>query len=364
MSGTSMDAVDACVVRFVDDRLDLIRYQQFPFAGGLAAALNAIGPHSSLDETFRLHAILGLEFAEAALGVMKLCGIEARDVAAIGCHGQTVLHRPSANPPFTVQLGDPNRVAWRTRIMTIADFRGMDIAAGGQGAPLAPAFHAQCFARESAPRVVVNIGGIANISVLPPAGRKDVSGFDTGPGNTLMDLWARQHHGEPFDAEGRWARTGRPDPGLLRHLLEDPYFGAAPPKSTGRDLFNMDWLRDRGSSRLAALKPEDVQATLLELTGETIAAAIERNAADIDEVVICGGGARNLYLLERLSSRLARRRVFTSEELGIDPDSVEACMIAWLAKLRLNAECVDLTGITGASKPAVLGSIYMTGGEG
>jgi anhydro-N-acetylmuramic acid kinase len=275
-------------------------------------------------------------------------------VRAIGSHGQTLRHRPGGTHPFTLQLGDPSVLAERCGIDVVADFRRADVAAGGQGAPLLPAVHAMLLGTPGQTRVVLNLGGIANITVLGADG--SVRGFDTGPANGLLDAWCQRHRGQPFDRDGAFATSGAPDPQLLQALLADGYFNLPPPKSTGREHFHLAWLD--AHPRVAALAPADVQASLLALTVRSIAEAIERHAGDAGEVLVCGGGVHNPLLMRRLAERLAPRSLRSTADFGVDPDYLEAIAFAWLARQRLLGLPGNLPAVTGARGPRLLGAIY------
>jgi anhydro-N-acetylmuramic acid kinase len=302
-------------------------------------------------------------YAEAVSRLLAETHTDGGAVAAIGAHGQTVRHRPGQG--YTWQINNPARLAEAARIAVVADFRSRDIAAGGQGAPLVPAFHAALFQRPQAHRAVVNIGGMANVTNLPHgADGEGVTGWDTGPGNVLLDAWCERHRQEPYDHDGRWAASGRADPALLSALAEEPYFAASPPKSTGRDLFDLAWL----DARLPAdLRPEDVQATLLALTADTIARDIARYASGATEVIVCGGGARNSALMARLQTALdglprptgrAPPAVMRSDGAGIAANHVEALAFAWLARQALTGGPGNLPAVTGARGKRILGAIY------
>ena len=273
-------------------------------------------------------------------------------IRACGCHGQTVRHRPDAG--YTLQIGNPALLAELTGISVVADFRSRDVAAGGQGAPLVPAFHAAVFGSNAAHRVIVNIGGIANLTDLP-ALVGAVTGFDTGPGNTLLDLWIQRHLGKDHDDAGAWAGGGTVLAGPLAAMLAEPYFALHPPKSCGRELFNAAWLE---KFSLQQARPQDVQATLAELSALSIANAVEQHCPQAEEIYLCGGGTHNLHLLERLRRNLPRCRAATTAALEMDPDWVEAIAFAWLAKRTLEGECGNLPRVTGARGARVLGAVY------
>jgi anhydro-N-acetylmuramic acid kinase len=357
LSGTSIDGVDAVLAEIGDNDCRIVEAKTTPFRPALHARLQKLveAPETSLRALGALDVAVGRFFAECALDVIAAAGIKPTDVAAIGSHGQTVYHDPLGAEPFSLQLADPNSIAARTGITTVADFRRLDIALGGQGAPLVPAFHAWRFSDANEARAIVNIGGIANITVLAPA--RDVRGFDTGPGNTLLDLWIKRCKGQPFDDEGKWAASGNVDARLLDACLADPFFRAPVPKSTGRELFNFAWLERR--LELARELPDvDVQATLSEVTAATIAAAIRAELPACREVIVCGGGAYNNDLMSRLR-RLTDARVTTTASYGVAPDWVEGAAFAWLARARILGFPGNLPTVTGARRPAALGGVYL-----
>jgi anhydro-N-acetylmuramic acid kinase len=321
----------------------------------------------SLDELGQLDVELGRAFAEAASTLLHRSGIPAAKVRAIGSHGQTVRHGPIGDVPFTLQLGDPNTIAERTGILTVADFRRRDMAAGGQGAPLLPALHAALFRDPTRSRVVLNLGGIANITTLPADPAAPVRGFDTGPANCLLDAWATRHLQKPRDEGGQWAAEGQVDQDLLQHLLGDPYFALPPPKSTGRELFNLDWLQQQLAAHCAVREvaepaPVDVQATLMALSVRSVADAILAHGADANDVLVCGGGVHNSELMRLLGLALAPRWVTSTGALGVDPDYVEVTAFAWLAMQRLAGLPGNLPSVTGASGERVLGAVFAGAG--
>ena len=357
MSGTSMDGIDAVVVRFDKQDAQLLASLEHPYPAPLhQKLLQAMrDPEScNVDDVGTLDRQVGISFRDAALAVMAETGLVAADIAAIGSHGQTLRHRPDAPTPYSLQIGDPATIAVGTGITTVADFRRADIAAGGQGAPLVPPFHQWLFGRSGSPRVILNIGGIANITVLGD-GNKVPLGFDTGPGNTLLDGWIQANLNKPYDREGAWAASGRVEPSLLQALFADDYFRLSPPKSTGFEHFNLEWLRQHGAGDYA---PVDVQATLAELSARTIAAAIDEHAATAETVLVCGGGFHNDDLLQRLRQYLPGRPVLSTAEEGLHPDWVEATAFAWLAMRTLNNQSGNLPSVTGAGRKLVLGAIH------
>jgi anhydro-N-acetylmuramic acid kinase len=357
ISGTSADGIDAALVRFENERPALVAGLTHPWDDTLRRLILAVAQDEErldLDRYGRLDVAVGLAFADATQAVLDKAGVSAAEVTAIGSHGQTIRHRPEGDHPFTLQIGDASVIAERTRIDTIADFRRADVAAGGQGAPLVPAFHATVLRPTSGARVVLNLGGIANVTRLGADG--GVTGFDTGPANGLMDAWCLRHRGEAFDRDGRFAATGQVDGTLLGDLLDDAYFALPPPKSTGREHFHLAWLDMH--PRVAELAPEDVQATLLALSATSIADAITRYAPDADDVIACGGGVHNGALMHALAARLEGRALVQSAACGIDPDMMEAMAFAWLAYRRVRGEPGNLPAVTGASGLRLLGALY------
>jgi len=356
MTGTSLDGIDAVLADFAGARPQLRAHVHHRLAAELRAALLDLNQPGE-NELHRA-AVAGQHLAHAyaaAVGDLLLAEeVEAQAVRAIGAHGQTVRHRPEAG--YTTQVNAPATLAELTGIDVVADFRSRDVAAGGQGAPLVPAFHAAVF-RGEAPRAVVNIGGISNLTGLPALGvESPVLGLDCGPGNVLLDAWASEHLGEPVDRNGRWAAGGRVNDRLLSTLLDDPFFALAPPKSTGRDRFNPDWLRRKLAG--SHVGPRDVQATLTQLTATVIGQAIEHYFAEAAEVVACGGGAFNATLMRLLERACAPRKVMTSEALGVAADQVEAFAFAWLAREFIEQRCANLPAVTGARGHRLLGALY------
>ncbi|CAG4977702.1 Anhydro-N-acetylmuramic acid kinase [Lysobacter luteus] len=365
ISGTSADGIDAALTRFDADgtaRLELGR--TYPWDPQLRARLVELGQGAalqSLDEFGDLDVRIGEAFAAATLQLLEEAGAAPADIAAIGSHGQTLRHRPAGaaydgHHPFTLQLGDANVIAERCGITTVADFRRRDVAAGGQGAPLLPALHAAMLASADEARAVLNLGGIANLTLLPCDGTgAGVAGFDTGPANALMDAWCERVLGQPYDKDGRFAASGTVDPALLARLLDEPWFALAPPKSTGREQFHIDWLTARLGGTEA---PADVQATLMQLTAATVADALLARQPGTRRVLVCGGGVHNAALLQAIGERLPGVVVESTAACGLDPDFVEAMGFAWLARQTLAGRPGNLPGVTGARGPRVLGAIY------
>ena len=360
-SGTSADGIDAALVRFDGGdntplHAELIAARTLPWQPDVRARLVWLGQGGaldSLDELGELDAQVGEAFAEAALAILETAGIERSQVAAIGSHGQTVRHRPYVAHPFSLQIGDAARIVERTGITTIADFRRRDIAAGGHGAPLLPALHHALLHDPGEQRAVLNLGGIANLTLLPSDGA--VRGFDTGPANALMDLWCHEHTGRPYDEAGAWGATGQVDAALLERLLGDPWFAQPPPKSSGREHFQRKWLAPHLRSGAV---PVDVQATLRELTARTIAEALHASQPDTQRVLVCGGGVHNPVLMETLRQVLPGVALASTAEFGLDPDHVEAMGFAWLARQTLAGKPGNLPTVTGAAGPRILGAIY------
>ncbi len=360
MSGTSMDGVDAVLVDFSDQQLKLIASHTLELPNRLLSGLQQIC-QSGCDEINRMGTLdrdVGKLFAQAVNELLEKAQIDKQQVIAIGSHGQTIRHMPNLEMGFTLQIGDPNTIATLTGIDVIADFRRKDIALGGQGAPLVPAFHQQHFAKVGSKRIVLNIGGISNITYLP-GDASQVIGFDNGPGNTLIDYWVKQIKGDAYDHDGEWAASGKTDEKLLKQMLSHSYFSLSAPKSTGRELFNQAWLEQQ-TADFGYLDEADIQSTLLDLTCHSIANDCLK-LTDEAELYICGGGAFNTELLKRLSALLPNYKVTSTSVLGIDPKWVEAIAFAWLAKRFTKGLSGNLPAVTGASREAVLGGLFPAG---
>ncbi len=353
-----MDGINAAAVLFENNQPKILKTGYTPYPEKLRTALQSIissqwqGPLSTL---LRLDYQIGQAFAEAASTIIR--ALPTHRFRAIGSHGQTVFHQPYPPYPNTWQLGDPSLIAELTGITTIADWRRRDMAAGGQGAPLTPAFHAHVF-RQSQDSVVVNLGGIANITLIPGRLNQPILGFDTGPANTLLDNWIHRHRNQPYDANGEWAASGKVNQTLLQKMLADPFFTMNPPKSTGREYWNMAWLEQQLAGLSLPLKPEDIQATLLELTAHSVVSAIQKISPQVKQIFVCGGGVHNLEMMKRLASLSASCTVTSTSELGINPDFVEAIAFAWLAQQTLAGHPIKLASITGAKGNRILGAIY------
>ncbi|MBV8872104.1 MAG: anhydro-N-acetylmuramic acid kinase [Metakosakonia sp.] len=356
MSGTSLDGVDV-VLAAIDDKMVAQQASlTWPMPIPLKEAVLSIcqGQPLTLSQLGQLDTRLGKLFAEAVLALMAREHLSAKDIVAIGCHGQTIWHEPTGDAPHTLQIGDNNQIAALTGVTVIGDFRRRDIALGGQGAPLVPAFHHALLAHPIERRIVLNIGGIANISLLFPD--KPVRGYDTGPGNMLMDAWIWRQLGKPYDKDAQWASGGKVVLPLLQNMLSDPYFAAPAPKSTGREYFNYGWL-ERQLAIFPALDPRDVETTLVELTAVTISEQVLL-CGGCERLLVCGGGSRNPLLMARLSALLPGTEVTTTDEAGISGDDMEALAFAWLAWRTLAGLPGNLPSVTGASQASVLGAIY------
>ena len=358
ISGTSLDGIDAALVDLSQTpRLIAARHQPYP--RDLLDPLRALclPGGNEIDRLGGLDRRVAFAFADAVAELLTQAGVPSQRITAIGSHGQTVRHRPGSPYPFSLQIGDPNTLAEQTGITTVADFRRRDLAAGGEGAPLVPAFHQAMLRHPSRPRVVLNLGGIANITCLPPGdSNRPVTGYDTGPANTLLDRWVARHQDQPLDRDGAWAAAGRLLDPLLQRLLEDPYFSLPPPKSTGPEYFNLPWLERHLDP--PPQRPEDVQRTLLELTAVSVSQAIAREGLAPAEVLVCGGGVHNSLLMSRLQHHHQEGQVRSTATQGLDPDWVEAMAFAWLASRTLAGLSGNLPSVTGARRDVVLGGIF------
>lgn len=366
MSGTSMDGVDASLVDFSQEKPNIVATESAPLAIDLRAslmALNSTGYNELHNAALSANELMRV-YAQAVSSLISKAGLNAKDIRAIGAHGQTVRHRPqmfdvsNGSGGYTIQLCNPSLLAELTGIDVVADFRSRDVAAGGQGAPLAPFFHRAWFAQNAATVGVLNIGGISNLTILQS---ENTLGFDCGPGNALMDFWVAKHAGKSFDANGDWAASGQIIPALLEQMLAEPYFALPYPKSTGRDLFNPEWLA-KHLAKFASAKPQDVQRTLLELTVSPIAICVrcyqEESIQTLKELIVCGGGAFNTALMQRLQALLPSCEVISSTERGLPPQDVEATAFAWLAKQCVERVALPLPSVTGARGSRILGGIY------
>lgn len=356
MSGTSLDGVDVALANI--DQLGVVQHASYshPMPAALKEQVLAIcqGQLTTLANVGELDLKLGILFAEAVLGLLAQQQLKAEQIIAIGCHGQTVWHAPQGLYPFTMQLGDNNRLVAMTGITTVGDFRRRDMVYGGQGAPLVPAFHQALLFNSQERRAVLNIGGITNLSLLYPG--LPVRGFDCGPGNMLMDTWIWHHRQQSYDKDAEWALVGRVNQPLLTQMLTDSYFSLPPPKSSGREHFNWQWLEQQ-LSRLPEIAPVDVQATLAELTAVTIADCLTQ-FGDCQRLLVCGGGAHNPLVMSRLAALLPATAVASTDEFGVSGDDMEALAFAWLAARTLAGQAGNLPAVTGAAQETILGAIY------
>ena len=362
MSGTSLDSVDAVAVDICTERCTLIAADSYPLpAATRQQILQLTQPgHNEIEQMGLLDLELGNIFATATNQLIAEHQFDRADILAIGSHGQTIRHRPDTDSPgFTLQIGDPNTIAERTGITTVADFRRRDMAAGGQGAPLVPAFHQALFQHKTQPRLLVNIGGMSNITVLPAGNQHSVMGYDTGPGNVLLDSWIQYNLDKSYDRDGAWAASGHICQPLLENLLALPFFQQPPPKSTGREQFNLEWLQQQLAMLSKQPSAEDIQATLLEYTAATLSDAIKKHADwQHYHIYLCGGGAHNSALKQRITALLTPAKVDTTASLDVDPDWVEAIAFGWLAYRTLAGMSGNLSAVTGASGERILGGIY------
>ncbi|MEM8594082.1 MAG: anhydro-N-acetylmuramic acid kinase [Pseudomonadota bacterium] len=355
MSGTSLDGIDAVLTSFEPTpHIHCTHSIDIPKALKIAIEALCQPGDNEINRSAQMDRLLGEQFARCAIELIEKAQLTANDIVAIGCHGQTIRHQPHGRFPYSLQIGDPNTIAHLTGITTVADFRRRDIAAGGQGAPLVPVFHDYAFGYDNMPRVIVNIGGMSNISLLTHDDNH-LLGFDTGPGNVLINLWAKQYLNAEFDEDGAWGNSGQLNASLLNKLLSDPYFDLPPPKSTGRELFNEAWLLQRIDDSVA---PVDIQHTLTQLTSTCISEAVLKYAPNCQEVILCGGGAFNQFLVNSLREQLNSMKVQTSSSLGMDPQWVESTAFAWLAKQTMERKTGNHPNVTGASKHVILGGVY------
>ena len=350
-----MDGIDAALVRFGEPGVDLVATLDHPYPETLRHALDQAvltPPDEPIPNLGALDRQVGEQFRDAALELLEAAGVDTAQIEAIGSHGQTVRHQPDGSHPYTLQIGNPDTIAQGTGITTVGDFRTADMAVGGQGAPLVPPFHDWLFGDAGTARVILNIGGIANVTIL---GGEEVRGFDTGPGNTLLDAWIRRHHKLRLDEGGEWAASGRVVDALLERMLSYDYFVMEPPKSTGVEEFNLGWLEQFDIGRHA---PADVQATLAELTARSVADHVRRYASAASELYVCGGGVHNADLMARLDRNLPETTVASTADVGLDPNWVESVAFAWLAMRTMRGQTGNLPSVTGASRKVVLGTIH------
>jgi anhydro-N-acetylmuramic acid kinase len=359
MSGTSLDGIDAVLVEFTQDTPRLIGSHAQTIPNALRTQIqqlcDACVPGNEINQMGAVDRQIGQLFAETVLTLCKQSDVNPKDIRAIGSHGQTIRHYPNGKNGFTLQIGDANTIAVQTGIDVVADFRKKDVALGGQGAPLVPAFHQTIFGDKSCDRMIVNIGGMANLTFLPAQSAQQVTGYDTGPGNTLLDGWCLKHTNQPYDKDGSWGRSGQLNQALLQRLLSEDYFAQPSPKSTGREKFNLTWLEAiLGGQSIPA---QDVQATLVHLTALSIADEIKQ-ITNKGDVYLCGGGSRNGYLVETIALYLGEFELMNTDALGVDPDWVEAIAFAWLARAYVLKQPGNMPSVTGASRAAVLGCYF------
>ncbi|HDR1059751.1 TPA: anhydro-N-acetylmuramic acid kinase [Pasteurella multocida] len=358
MSGTSLDGVDLALMDFSCEQPQLIHADFYPMPPAIRQQISVLcnSGATTLQALGELDHQLGLLYTDCIQQFLQKHQLSPEQITAIGCHGQTVWHSPTSHYPFTMQIGDANLIAAKTGITTVADFRRKDMAFGGQGAPLVPAFHQALFRKPNQATVVLNVGGISNISRLLP--NEEVIGYDTGPGNTLLDAWIEKHQGKAYDKDATWAKSGTVNHALLADLLDEAFFALPAPKSTGRELFNLAWLNKK-LEKHTALSPQDVQATLVELTAQSIVDQLNQIETELDRyLLVCGGGVKNSLLMARLTTLLPQWQVQTTNDYGLDADYVEAAAFAWLAYQRLNDLPGNLPSVTGAKSAVSLGAIY------
>jgi anhydro-N-acetylmuramic acid kinase len=356
-SGTSLDGIDFAIFSFHENKVITLHTHKLEFPINIVAELKVISTCNAsieIKQVGQLQSELGHLYAKGANELLRLAKIDSNEITAIGCHGQTVYHSPCSNPPYSIQLNNGAVIAQLTHIDTIVDFRSADLALGGQGAPLAPAFH-KAFFYDSQPVAVINLGGIANLTIITNAGL--TIGYDIGPANCLLDMWINKTKGLNVDINGQYAAQGCIVQGVLKKLKSDRYFKLPHPKSTGVDYFNLQWLSSC-ISNLEKISAEDIQATLCELTAASIANEISQFKSNISHIYLCGGGANNAYLVQRIRQNIPNKKVYLSGDIGIDHEWVECAGFAWLAKQHVEHELIDLTSVTGSSRPVVLGAFY------
>lgn len=364
MSGTSMDGIDTALIEFNNDKIKLVASHSHEIPNALKEKLKLLcldSPAASIDMLGEADSELGLVFADAVSTLLEQSNFSSEQITAIGSHGQTIRHRPDLKHSFTLQIGDANQISYATGITTVTDFRRKDMAAGGQGAPLAPAFHQQVFRSPIEDYAVLNIGGISNITFIPAENsnsKQQCFGFDTGPGNMLMDAWINKNKGKNYDASGEWAGSADADEELVNLLMQDEFISAKPPKSTGREHYHLEWLEQK-LLMSPHLNAAQIQASLSEFTSKSIAYAVTNQIPKISTLIVCGGGAHNTHLIKALIKELPEIKVESSELHGIDPDWVEAIAFAWLARQTINRKPGNLPTVTGAKEATILGAIYL-----
>jgi len=360
MSGTSMDGIDAALVEFNNHAIKLVASHSHAIPLELKEKLHHLShnsDHASIDMLGEADTELGKLFADATLELLKKSAIDSSSISAIGSHGQTIRHRPDLTQRFTLQIADPNQISYLTGITTIADFRRKDMAAKGEGAPLAPTFHRQVFYHPDENRAVLNIGGISNLTFLPKDNTEHCFGFDCGPGNGLMDAWVQLHKQKPCDYAGEWAASSEPDLALTSQLMLDDFIHLAPPKSTGKEHYHLAWLNQQ-LAQSAPVSADVVQASLCQFTSDSIIHAVNHYLPEIDRLIVCGGGVHNTHLMQKLQNGLGNIKVESSALHGVQPDWVEAIAFAWLARQTQLGQTGNLPGVTGAERELILGAIY------
>ncbi|MBL7003885.1 MAG: anhydro-N-acetylmuramic acid kinase [Gammaproteobacteria bacterium] len=361
MSGTSLDGIDIALVTFKQNKTKLIDSVTVPYQHKTKEKIDTLvnSRECSLHLLCEVDRQIATEYTSAVLELLKINNLEPQQIKAIGCHGQTIKHSPNNDIPYTFQIGDPNTLAALSGITTVADFRRKDIALGGQGAPLTPAFHQHAFQDKEKNRLIINIGGITNVTILPKENSPlEIIGFDTGPGNTLMDHFFQMNFQQPYDKSGDLAKQGKILKPLIDHILKsETYFELPPPKSTGTDYFNLAWFDSFNPNLIDSNKPIDLLATLNELTAITIASAINKLPISVDEIYFCGGGIHNTTLVKSIKKHTGIN-YFSTEKLGVQPDYLEAIAFAWFAKNTLEGKTSNLPSVTSASKPTILGGIF------
>ena len=363
MSGTSVDAIDAVLMDFSQSDTYIVSKFTQTINHALRGEINSLIAEKKLPNNYKE---IDEQFAQASTNAAKellnISSIKAQEIIAIGSHGQTIFHDPKGIPPISIQIGDPQKIADLTNILTVGNFRQADIDAGGEGAPLACAYHAAVLQNQNEERVVINLGGIANITKLPQNETDPIIGFDTGPANTLMDAWIHKHLSKTFDQDGEWARSGKVNRELLEQMLLDEYFSALPPKSTGREHFNLEWLQHYLDDITASLSPEDVQASLLALTTYTVADSIDAWCPKTKKVLLCGGGSKNKFFVEQLDKILDKVSIKRTSDYGVPSEWMEAMAFAWLAKQNVENKPGNIPSVTGADKPILLGEQFLPNG--
>ena len=357
MTGTSADSLDCAAVEFSDNELNIIGLKNYDIPSNIKEEISENTRSKELNETLikDLDLRLGEFFSDKVEEFIASLSLKKEKIVAIGSHGQTIKHEPNSTPPFSLQIGNPQLISNQLGLQTVSNFRDDDIEKGGQGAPLSPVFHKEVFAEEDKRRLIINIGGITNVSLLSGG---ELKGFDTGPGNCLLDTWTKKNRKGDYDNKGRWAKSGTVDQDLLNIMTEDNYFSLEPPKSTGPDYFNLTWLQDCLMKLNREVDPSDTQATLVELTASSLSNSLEKLKIVSEKIYICGGGVHNKFLMSRISFLLGEK-CYTTAELGLDPDFIEAICFAWLAYKRVNNIKFDMSAITGSNEKVFLGKVYL-----